>query len=752
MNIKNKLYISAGISIVLVVALVSVVLVTSGRVAEESKKHELLDDVRSGVSELDVVTYDYLLHREKRMEQQWNIRYSSLGEILEKAEEEEMKSIHADYAALGGLFSQVTANYEKRQKLIQEGASQVKIDVAIGLEERLVAQLLITSHSIFTDAFRLAEDAQAEVMEAQRLAANMTLILMTILAITVATSSLVVARNISKPLAELTKGAEIIGKGDLEHKVDIKTRDELGELAAAFNKMTGNLIRNITERKRAEHKLGERVKELDCLYGVSQAVAKADASLEEILNITVNLLPPSWQYPEIACARIIFDDKEFKTHNFKTTQWKQSADIKIKGGKGGTVEVYYLQEKPESAEGPFLKEERELINGIARMLGEATERRRAEEKMRASAQQWQTTFDAISDAVCLMDLEGSIVQCNTAMANLLQKPFSEIKGRTCWELMHGTSEPIEGCPIARMKETHRKETKVLPIDDRWLEVSVDPLLNDDGSLIGAVHVVSDITERKRAEEELRKHRNQLEKLVEERTKELQDAQEQLVRSERLAVLGQLAGGVGHELRNPLGAIKNASYFLNMALEKPEPEVRETLDILEKEVATSEGIVSSLLDFARPKPPTRRKMNINEVVQETLSRTTLLENVKVVRQLDESLPEIMADPDQLRVVFSNIIRNGIQAMPEGGQLTVTSEVFRPGWVAVSIADTGVGIPPEEQPEVFEPLFTTKAKGIGLGLAVTSTLVEGHGGTIEVLSKVGKGSTFTVRLPISEEKEK
>jgi len=113
MNIKNRLYISAGVSIILVTILFSLVLVTSGRIAEESKKHELLDDVRSGVSELDIVTYDYLLHREKRMEQQWNSKYNSLVEILDKAaEEEEMKSIRADYAALGGLFSQVTTNYE----------------------------------------------------------------------------------------------------------------------------------------------------------------------------------------------------------------------------------------------------------------------------------------------------------------------------------------------------------------------------------------------------------------------------------------------------------------------------------------------------------------------------------------------------------------------------------------------------------------------------------------------------------------
>jgi len=166
------------------------------------------------------------------------------------------------------------------------------------------------------------------------------------------------------------------------------------------------------------------------------------------------------------------------------------------------------------------KAEEQLINrsvGLHQRVAEVgileTERKRAEEALRASAQQWRSTFDAISDAVCVLDLEGKILRCNSAMANLLQKPFSEIEGRTCWELMHGTSEPIEGCPVARMKETHRKETKVLPIDDRWLEVSVYPLLNDDGSLIGAVHVVSDITERKQAEEALRSSRDYLENLT-----------------------------------------------------------------------------------------------------------------------------------------------------------------------------------------------------------------------------------------------
>jgi len=256
----------------------------------------------------------------------------------------------------------------------------------------------------------------------------------------------------------------------------------------------------------------------------------------------------------------------------------------------------------------------------------------------------------------------------------------------------------------------------------------------------------EIAERKRAEEALEEYSENLEKMVKKRTKELEDVQEQLVRRERLAVLGQLSGGVAHELRSPLGAIRNAAYFLNMVLEEPEPEVKESLDILEKEVAASDRIINSLLDFARPKPLAPEEVNINDVIQDMLSRSDVPENVEVVSQLDESLPNIQADSTQLGIVFGNIIRNAIQAMLEGGKLVVKSEVPGPEWVAVSFADTGVGIPPEDVPKLFEPLFTTKAKGIGLGLAIIKNLIEKHGGTIEVESEVGKGTTFTVKLPI------
>ena len=134
---------------------------------------------------------------------------------------------------------------------------------------------------------------------------------------------------------------------------------------------------------------------------------------------------------------------------------------------------------------------------------EIAERKQMEDKLLGAARQWRTTFDGIRDAVCLLSLEGNVLRCNMAMKNLLGKPFNEIIGRPCWELVHGTSDPIEGCPRVRMRETRRRETLVLPMGDRWWDISVDPVLDEDGDLVGAAHIIADITERKRAEETIK---------------------------------------------------------------------------------------------------------------------------------------------------------------------------------------------------------------------------------------------------------
>jgi signal transduction histidine kinase len=268
-----------------------------------------------------------------------------------------------------------------------------------------------------------------------------------------------------------------------------------------------------------------------------------------------------------------------------------------------------------------------------------------------------------------------------------------------------------------------------------------------------VFLAINIVRRRNAEDALKQYSEHLEEMVDDRTQELREAQEQLVQQERLATLGQLAGSVAHELHNPLGAIKNTTYFLDMALENPDDDIKESLKILNQEVMTSEHIISSLLEFSHPEPAIRHEVDINEFLQQVIAEITLPDNIEVVTHLDTSLPPTQADPQQLEVIFDNLIRNAIQAMSlaknEPGQLNIESNKSDDNWLTVSIKDTGVGISPENLPRLFEPLFTTKAKGIGLGLALAKLLTEENGGIIKVQSSgvPGQGSVFMVQLPLT-----
>ncbi len=266
-------------------------------------------------------------------------------------------------------------------------------------------------------------------------------------------------------------------------------------------------------------------------------------------------------------------------------------------------------------------------------------------------------------------------------------------------------------------------------------------------------VAEDVTQQKQAEDEIRRLNAELEQRVAERTRQLQEAQEQLVRQERLAVLGQLAGSVGHELRNPLAVINNAVYFLKLVLPDAGEKVREYLNILERETHNAEKIVGDLLDFARVKSVEREAIAASELVRRVLDRYPAPENIRLHLDLPPGLPPLWVDPRQIEQVLGNLIVNAYQAMPEGGRLSVISDQYSVSseqWVRIAVKDTGVGIPPENMGKLFEPLFTTKAKGIGLGLAVSKKLVEANGGRIEVQSEPGQGAAFTVILPVAEEK--
>lgn len=427
---------------------------------------------------------------------------------------------------------------------------------------------------------------------------------------------------------------------------------EMINIANSWDK-DGSLTRSfvvasdITERKRVEHDLGERVKELNCLYGIGKIAEKQDITLDELYREVANLLPAGWQYPEITCARITINGNQFETENYRDSPWRQSSAIEVNGVRTGVVEVSYLEERPEIDEGPFLKEERLLIDAVAEQLGRIIERKRAEREIQERNEQLDAQNEELEDRV-----------------------------------------------------------------------------------------------RERTAE------------LETANKELRETQEQLVRSERLAAIGQLAGGVGHELRNPLGAIKNAVYYIKgkvvkSELAEKEPRVTEFLDIMDEEINSSNKIINDLLGFSRVGKPSVSPTHIESVVEEALSHTPIPKNIELVKRLDADLLEVEVDTGQIQQVLVNMIANAVETMPEGGKLTIAARQ-RDKFLEVEIADTGGGIPEEAISKIFDPLFTTKAKGIGLGLALCKAIIERHGGSIEVKSEAGRGATFTIKLPLKAKK--
>jgi signal transduction histidine kinase len=240
----------------------------------------------------------------------------------------------------------------------------------------------------------------------------------------------------------------------------------------------------------------------------------------------------------------------------------------------------------------------------------------------------------------------------------------------------------------------------------------------------------------------------LEARVEERTRELQDAQHELVKREKLAILGQLAGGVGHELRNPLGVMTNALYYLDAVLRDVPSDVTEYLGILRTQIGLSEKIIGDLLDFARVKPPQRTPVPLGDLVGDQLERLGPLNGITLRSEIPGSLPPACIDRVQLGQVVLNLLTNAVQAMNGGpGTLTLRGELEHPDRLRLDVRDTGAGIAPDDARRIFEPLFTTKARGIGLGLAVSRTLVHANGGEITFASDPGRGTTFTVHLPIA-----
>lgn len=219
------------------------------------------------------------------------------------------------------------------------------------------------------------------------------------------------------------------------------------------------------------------------------------------------------------------------------------------------------------------------------------------------------------------------------------------------------------------------------------------------------------------------------------------------RAERLAAIGQVAGGVAHELRNPLNVVKTSVYYLLNARQLTPEKTTEHLQRIERHVTVADGVISALSNFAKMPVPHQQSLSVARCVQEALELNPVPAKIAVTVECPADLPPVTGDMDQVRIVLGNLIRNAREAMSEGGQLTIRASPVDES-VEIGVRDTGVGIPADTLSQIMEPLYTTKARGLGLGLAIARAILDKNGGSMRVESTAGQGSTFTVRLPAAK----
>jgi len=351
--------------------------------------------------------------------------------------------------------------------------------------------------------------------------------------------------------------------------------------------------------------------------------------------------------------------------------------------------------------------------------------------LKESEEKLRSIFAASPDAITATDLEGNIIECNEQAVKIHgYSSKKELIGKSALMLIANKDQQKA---IENMKKTFNQGS-IKNVEYTFTtkggrefpaELSATVIKDASGKAMGFVAMTKDITARKQMEQ-------------------------QLFKSERLAAIGELAAMIGHDLRNPLTGITGAAYYLKMKLvKKMDVKAKEMLEIIEKDIEYSNKIINDLLEYSRELKLEPTGTTPKSLVREALSLLTVPENVRVMN-LSRNKPRMKADIDKMKRTFANIIKNAFDAMPIGGTLTIKSRRVNDN-VQVAFSDTGIGMSKQVMEKLWRPLFTTKAKGMGFGLPICKRVVEAHGGKICVESTVGKGTTFTITVPIEPEVE-
>ncbi|MCK5145213.1 GHKL domain-containing protein [bacterium] len=484
----------------------------------------------------------------------------------------------------------------------------------------------------------------------------------------------------------------------------------------------------------SRHQLGERVKELKCLYAISRLVQKQGIALDEMFKGALQFIPPAWQYPEIACAKINLGDAEYKTANYRDMPWKQSRDIVMNNATIGVLEVGYLEERPASHEGPFLQEERALINTIADRLGKAAEYI----EMRSSLEESEISFrdlveNSLIGIVILQD--GLVAYMNSEQRRIsaeLPLAFSEMH----WNSIHvddvervkqGYEDIVHG-RRKRINMDFRFSTNSTPVEMKWVywRANIVAYQGKDAVLFNML----DVSRSKHLESLLRV-------------------------KDKMASLGHVTAGIAHEIRNPLSGI---NIYLN-ALDKinhdgaEDEQVHQIIRQMQSASGKIESIIKRVMDFSRPTEPKRKWIHINAPIEEAaeLSSVTLSKiGIKLTQKLEENLPLCYADALLLEQVLLNLITNAAEAMKENRteKIIAIASSLKKDRFRITVSDSGPGVPNPVKEKIFDPFYSTKSGNTGIGLSLGHRIITDHGGTLDVEVSRWSGAQFVIEIPLKQ----
>jgi len=496
-----------------------------------------------------------------------------------------------------------------------------------------------------------------------------------------------------------------------------------------------------------EHYLGLGILGGVMVNGEEQGKTAAQMALKILGGVAADDIPVMRKSPNVS----MFDFEQLKRYNLSINDFPEN--VYFLNRPHSFYETYKFYVWSVSGVIVFLF----IIIGI--LLLNILRRKRAEKDLIESQARIRALFDQTFQFIGLMTVDGILIEANRTALEFAGIDESDVLGKPFWETVWWThsqdlQEKVKNAVVkAAAGETVRFEAYHPDLEGniRYVEFSVKPARDKTNKVIFLIPEGFDITERKKTEEELRKYREHLEELVEERTLELRAAQEKLLRTERLAVIGELAGSMAHELRTPLGGLKNVGYFIRKSIsESAGKTVTTQLDILERGIDAMDRIITDVLSFGRMKEPQRKDVDINYVIKNSIGKCNIPENVEVKEELADKLPYLKIDEFQMIQVFSNIVLNALQSMPEGGTLIVKSSI-EGNYVNIEVIDTGVGIAKENLSKVFDPLFSSKVTGIGLGLSICKNILSMHKAIINMESEEGKGTTVLIKVPIDKDGE-